>query len=308
MQENRLKGLFYCTLSIISWGLLPVSAKGLTEFMDPYTINFFRFALAIVPLGLYLLTKRREVVHGRLGIRGMLLLVVAVVALLLNHIYFMVALPYIPASSSQVVIQIGPLLLLMGGLVLFKESFTRLQWAGVGLLAIGFTLFFNFRLFEIIDPANDYGRGIRIMALAAIVWAFYGLAQKVLVSLISPAVVMMCCYFGGVIILFPFADKSAFLSLGVVQMALLLVCTFSSLIAYIAFAESLNYWPTSNSSALLALIPLITIGFERIFTVIFPEFMEFSAISFLSLAGALLVVVATMMITICVGTSPKTSP
>lgn len=288
--------------------MLPVSAKGLTGSLDPYTINFFRFSIAIIPLGLYLLHKRRQIVHGRMGFKGALLLVVAVSGLLLNHIYFMAALPYIPASSSQIVIQIGPLLLLLGGLVLFKESFTRRQWAGALLLVAGLILFFNVRFFEIIDPSNEYGRGIRIMALAAAVWALYGLAQKMLVSIISPAIIMMCCYIGGAVVLFPLADRSALFSLNGIEITLLLICTFSSLVAYIAFAESLNYWPTSNSSALLTLIPVLTIVFERIIAGLFPDYLELNTVGLLSIAGAILVVAGTMVITLCGRPSSQTPP
>jgi drug/metabolite transporter (DMT)-like permease len=274
MKENQKKGALLSTLAILSWGLLPVSAKGLIEILDAATLNFYRFLVAIIPLALYLLIKNKRAFYSRLHKKSIALLVIAVAGLLLNHIYFMVALKDISAGTSQVIMQIGPLLLLV-------------------------LLFFNERLVEIFDLKNTYGRGVLIMTFAAVVWIFYGLAQKLLVSMMSPMIVMLCCYIGGVLILYPLADKSAFLSLGIAQMVLLLICTFSSLVAYVAFAESMNYWQASKSSAFLAVIPLVSIGFEMIFALLFPAYIDVHTISLLSLVGAVIVVAGTMTITLC---------
>ncbi len=298
MEKEQKKGLFLAMFSVVNWGLLPVSAKGLVAVFDAYTLNFYRFIAAIIPLAFYLLSKNRKMLYRPLTKQSILILVVAVAGLLLNHIYFMNALKHIPAGTSQVIMQIGPLLLLLSGVIVFKEGFTPLQWGGAGLLLLGFIVFFNHRLFEIVELRNTYSKGVLMMVFAASIWVLYGLSQKLLNAVMSPAIVMLCCYVGGIFVLYPLADVGALLTIGAPQLILLLICAFSSLLAYIAFAESMNYWESSKSSAFLAIIPLISIVFEMVFAAIFPDYISFKRLSWVSLIGAVIVVCGTVVITV----------
>jgi len=304
MIENKNKGAILAIVSILSWGLMPVSAKGLTGVLDAYTLNFSRFLAAIIPLLLYLLIKNRKAIYQPLSKKTLVLILFAIAGLLTNHILFMLALKDIPAGTSQVIMQIGPLLLLISSVFLFKESFTHWQWLGVGLLLAGLAIFFNKDIVEIFKLRGAYGRGVMTMAFAASIWVIYGLAQKLLIKVMSPVIIMLCCYIGGGLILYPLADIDSLLALRGAEIILLFMCAFSSLFAYIAFAESMSYWEASKSSALLALIPLISIVFEMFFSRIFPTHIVFEALGRSALVGVLIVVSGTIIITIGGGIKP----
>jgi len=213
----------------------------------------------------------------------------------------------IPAGTSQVIMQIGPLLLLISSVFLFKETFTHWQWAGVALLLAGLAVFFNEDIVEIFKLRGAYGRGVMTMAFAATIWVVYGLAQKLLIRVMSPVIIMLCCYIGGLIILYPLADIEALLALRGTEVILLFMCAFSSLFAYIAFAESMSYWEASKSSALLALIPLISIVFEMFFSQVFPEHIVFKELGVSALVGVLIVVSGTVIITVGGRIKPRVS-
>ncbi len=67
-------------------GLMPVFAKGLLSILDAYTLNFYRFVGSALILGVYLLYKKNPVVHTQLSSKLYLVLFVAVMDLLLNHL------------------------------------------------------------------------------------------------------------------------------------------------------------------------------------------------------------------------------
>ena len=58
-------------------------------------------------------------------------------------------------------IQFAPMLLLVAGIWVFKESFSRLQWLGVGGFVSRRGLFFNHHAGDLFVTFNDYGLGIR---------------------------------------------------------------------------------------------------------------------------------------------------
>ena len=60
----------------------------------------------------------------------MRLLIVATLGLAANYIGFLLGLDHTSPANAQVLIQLGPLLLALGGLVVFRERFAPAQWLG----------------------------------------------------------------------------------------------------------------------------------------------------------------------------------
>ncbi|MCF7982661.1 MAG: DMT family transporter [Pseudomonadales bacterium] len=294
---NQKLGATLAIISVAFWGLLPVSSKGLLDTVDAYTLNFYRFVVATILLGVYLGLKGTPPILMKLQPKHYGLMVSAVLGLLVNHVMFMDALQYIPAGSSQIIVQLGPITLLIVSVLLFREAFSLRQWGGTLLFVFGLCLFFNDRLVEIFSFASDYAFGIFYMIAASLIWIFYGLAQKLLVGTVSPVFILLCCYSLGAIVLFPVADIDVILQLNQVQLWLLAACTLTSLIAYICFGESLVHWPASKSSALLAFIPIATLVYENTFTILLPRYISADTLNALSIVGALLVVVGCLVVT-----------
>src|ERR1700741_4944468 len=104
------------------WGFLPIALTVVLGGMDAWTITWWRFAVSCAGLGAYL--AWRGELPGRGAVKsGARLLVLALVTLTANSVLYLFALDHPSPSVAQVVIQIAPLLLLLGGVFVFREHF-----------------------------------------------------------------------------------------------------------------------------------------------------------------------------------------
>ncbi len=112
----------------------------------------------------------------------MWLLLAATLGLAANYIGFLLGLDHTSPANAQVLIQLGPLLLALGGLVVFRERFAPAQWLGFTVLVVGLGAFFASQLAAIGRESDRYLVGVAWIGFAALTWAIYGLAQKQLLQ------------------------------------------------------------------------------------------------------------------------------
>ncbi|MDZ7638259.1 MAG: DMT family transporter [Bryobacterales bacterium] len=204
------------------WGSLPIALKILLSDMQAQTVVWYRFTVAALLLGSGL-AWRGKLWPARPPSRGVLcLLTIAALGFAANNVVFVMGLGYITPTAGQVVIQLAPMLLLFGGVVVFKERFGGAQIFGLVLLIGGMLLFFHERLGELLGNFTSYAFGVFLVVLAAIVWAIYALAQKQLLTSYHSPVLMWMIYASGAVLLLPFAEPSQLLALDRTQLAVLL--------------------------------------------------------------------------------------
>ncbi len=283
-------GLALALTTAIAWGTLPIALKAMLESMDAITITWYRFLAAAVIAGAWVRFKRRPLDLVKLDRQGRWLLALAVAGLLGNYVLYLMGLDFVPPGTAQIVIQLAPLFLLLGGMVFFGERFGRAQWTGLGILVAGLLLFFNDRLDQVVDIHGDYGRGVTLVVAAAVVWAAYALAQKRLHTTLRSDVVLLVIYVSAVPLLLPASDPSLAGELTGAQWWLLGYCCLNTLVAYGCFAEALRHWEASRVSAVLALTPLLTLLFARLLELAWPAYDSGEQLNALSIAGALMVV------------------
>ena len=170
-------GLFLSLTTAIFWGVLPIALKGLLESIDSVTITWFRFLTAALCVGTYRIYKAGLPNQKQLSVPIIVLLFIAIVGLTVNYLCYLIGLETITPSSAQIVIQLAPMLLLLGSLIFFKERFSWQQWLGFLLFISGLGLFFNQRLNELFSALNQYTIGVIYIIIAAFSWAAYALAQ-----------------------------------------------------------------------------------------------------------------------------------
>ena len=164
------------------------------------------------------------------------------------------------------------------------------------MLLIGFVLFFNQRLAELLTSLSDYTAGVLLVLLASTVWTFYALGQKQLLTVWNSLQVMMVIYLFCALLLTPWVHPLEALQLSPLQGWLLLACCMNTLIAYGAFAEALAHWEASRVSATLAITPLVTFGAVAIAAGIWPEYVHAEQINALGYGGAVLVVLGSALV------------
>jgi len=278
------------------WGLLPIAIKVLFHSMDPWTITFYRFIGAAILMGIYLAAKKQLPSPAKFTKPVMVLLAICIVGLCANYILFLFGLELTTPSTTQVLIQLAPMILLFGGLYIFKEKFSKIQWLGFVLFMFGLLLFFNIRLTTIFSAEGDYAKGVFYIIAAAITWAAYALAQKQLLRDYSSIAVMFMILVAGSVIFAPMTEFNQIFQLDTLGLALLIFSSLNTAIAYGAFAEALNHWEASRVSAILSLTPVITVISLEILSSYYPNNFEGETLSTLTIAGISVVVLGSMLV------------
>ncbi len=288
---------------MLMWGVLPVALKPLLEQLDAYTITWYRFLISAVVLFAALAFRGSLPQLGALSPSGWVLMVIAVVGLSINYAGYVVGLDLSTPANAQVLIQLAPILLALGGLAIFRERFTRLQWGGFAILLTGLGLFFagKFRALAQLAGSADsaelslYLKSVIALLIAAVTWAVYGLAQKQLLRSFPSQALMLCIYAGCGICLTPLAQPMAALDLDALGWSLLVFCALNTVLGYGALAASLQHLEASRISALLALVPLATFSSLWLASGLWPQSVAPENIAAIALAGALLVVCGSLV-------------
>ncbi|WJM96314.1 DMT family transporter [Pseudomonas defluvii] len=289
-------GLFLALLTAVLWGILPIKLKQVLLVMDPVTVTWFRLLVSGGLLLAFLGATRRLPSVRALGRNGRFLLLLCVGGLVGNYVLYLIGLNMLSPGTAQLMIQMGPVLLLISSVVVFKERFSLGQGIGLVILLLGFGLFFNQRLDELLTSLGTYTKGILIILLAAAVWTFYALGQKQLLTVWSSPQVMMVIYLICALILTPWAHPLEALQLSPLQGWLLLACCLNTLVAYGAFAEALAHWEASRVSATLAITPLVTFGCVALAAMLWPGYVQPEQINGLAYIGAVIVVLGSVLI------------
>jgi drug/metabolite transporter (DMT)-like permease len=288
-------GFVLASTTMLLWGVLPLALEGALRSLDAVTLVWFRFLVAAVLLAGWLGARRGLPRLRGLGRGDRWLLAVATAGLAANYVGYTLGLERTSPASAQVLIQSAPLLLALGGIFVFGERFTPAQWLGLAVIVAGLGGFFASQLAALGEALAGYLAGASWIAIAAVTWAVYGLAQKQLLRALSSQAVMLCIYTGCALLFWPFAEPSRLGDVSPAGAALLAFCALNTLVAYGAFAAALEHWEASRVSAVLALTPLATLACAAAAARWLPGHAAPEALSPASWAGAAAVVAGSLL-------------
>jgi drug/metabolite transporter (DMT)-like permease len=293
--RTRLGALLAST-TMLFWGVLPLALKIVLRSLDSVTIIWFRMGFAALVVGSTLAWRRRLPPLRSLGRQGFALLAVAIAGIAANFLTFMIGLDLTSPGNTQVLLQLGPVLLALGSLVVFKETYRRLQWLGLGVLALGLGVFFSNQLRLLVSQLDRYLLGSAALVVASAAWAAYGLAQKQLLRVLSAEGVMLCVYVGCFTCFSLGATPSRIMRLAPLELGMLLFCAANTLVGYGAFSNALHHWEASRVSAVLSLTPLATLAFTVLGATLAPQWVQAEAVSAWTLGGAATVVGGSLLV------------
>ncbi len=294
-KQHHVAGFLLSLTAAAMWGVLPVALKELLAGMDASTVVWYRFVVAGVALFAWLLFRDSLPAIMQVPVKVRWALLIAALGLCGNYYYFAYSLNYVNAETSEAVIQLTTLFLILGGVIVYKEPFEGIQKLGTLLIAAGLLLFFHDRLAVLASLDNQETIGVLIVVLAAVTWTVYALLQKQLLQSFSSVQILFVIYLVSVIVLLPIISPSQLLDLSGFQLALLAFCCLNTIVAYGCFAEALNLWDASKVSATLALAPLFTIGSLKLIVFLNPDYAFSDRLSWLSIVGALLLIVGSVL-------------
>ncbi|WP_394176283.1 DMT family transporter [Thalassotalea litorea] len=294
--SQNLKGLVLALTTAIMWGLLPLALGSVLQLMDSYTITWYRFIFAAVLVGIGLKSKQQIPALFTADKQWFKPLAIAAVFLSLNYILYLSSLYFVPAETAQMLIQMAPLMMLLGSVIFLKEAFSRGQMVGSFVLVVGLVLFFNQQFTQSAALSqDDFLIGFVIMLGASSTWAIYAIMQKQMLKKFTANQIMWVIYVFSSLFFLPVSSPAQVSSFDWIAMLLLIFCCANTLIAYGSFAKSLEFWPASKVSAVLAITPLLTVLFATIAQHMFPHFISAQSLNTLAYVGALLVVAGSVL-------------
>ncbi|MEI1373897.1 DMT family transporter [Nostoc sp. UHCC 0926] len=289
-------GLALSLLTVLLWGILPIALTVTLQVLDVYTVIWFRFLVSFFLLAVYLGIRGKLPKLEQLFFASGKLLAITTIFLGINYFFFMQGLALTSPANAEVLIQLSTLLLGLGGLVIFKERYRLYQWIGTSVLTCGYLLFFGEQLRNLITAHGTYILGSVLIVLGAAAWAIYALAQKQLLQSLSSSSIMLIIYGGCALLFTPLARVKSLFILDTLHLGMLLFCALNTLIAYSAFAESLEHWEASRVSAVLALAPIVTLISVGVVSVIAPSLIPAEHFTLIAILGAALVVTGSVAI------------
>jgi len=288
-------GLALAMTTVALWSILPIGLKLVLEVVDSMTLSWIRFTCAALILGAILRARGTMPPIHLLDRHHWWLMGLAAIGLAGNYAFYALGLHHTNAGTSQVVIQIAPMLLTVGGIFVFGESFVVVQWIGLAVLVGGLAVFSSDQISHLVSGFDRYYAGLGYILIAAVTWAFYGMAQKQLLGRLGSPQIMLCLYVAGALMLAPLSAPSALLAMNGAQIAALVFCTVNMLLSYATFSEALAHVEASRVSAVIATVPLGTLVAIQVTSTIAPSVFAAEPISNTGIAGAVLVVGGSLM-------------
>jgi drug/metabolite transporter (DMT)-like permease len=287
-------GVALTLVTVALWSVLPLGLRIALGGLDAGTLTWYRFLAASLVLGTVLTLQGTLPPVRSFDRRDVALLAVAIVFLCTNYLLYVLGLDRTNAGTAQVVIQLAPLLLAVGGVFVYSEHLRAPQWLGFATMITGLVLFSSEQISHLVGMLDRYYTGLACIVVAAIAWAVYGLAQKQLLDRMRSPQVLLCLYVGGAVLFAPLAEPTRLLRVTSTQGAALVFCIANMLGSYGTFAEALVHLEASRVSALLAIVPLSTLAAIWVSRLVIPSLVAPEPLTPLAILGAGLVVAGSL--------------
>ena len=280
-------------VTVSLWGVLPIILKLGLNYYSVGTIAWFRFFFSFVVLFWFLFTFRSGcgvLLHPPIiGILGG-------AALAVNYFGMTQGIHLSGASNAAIIIQVAPLLLVIVGVLFFKEVIKLIQLMGIAIAIIGFYLFYLDRVGNAVNnPSFSAANGW--VLIAAVAWVLYMICQKQLSIKYSAQSINLLVYAVAMVMLIPMVEWDEFFKGGAVGWLLLIALGLNTLLAYGALAEAVECIPLSLISILITLNPLITLSGMWILTSFFGvEALSAENISWHGYLGGIIAVSGVVLV------------
>lgn len=291
-------GLLLALATAGFWATLPVALKLTLQQLDPYTLTWFRFLVAFGVLGAWLAARGQLAPLRTLARRHWVLLALAGLGLIGNYVFYLLGVHLTSPGNAQLLIQLAPMLMALGGIFVFGERFNGGQWFGLAAIVAGMGLFFSDQIAHDHLPAGRYAFGSALVVLAAVVWAGYALIQKQLLVRLASPLILWCIYALACVVLLPLAQPETLLRLDALHAWLLAYCALNTLGAYGCFAEALAHWEASRVSAVLTVTPLLAIAGAGAVHALWPALIAAERVAAWGWFGAGAVVAGSVLVSL----------
>ncbi|MEM7645654.1 MAG: DMT family transporter, partial [Pseudomonadota bacterium] len=251
-----MKGVIAGFATAICWSMLSILLKFALLYTTPSSVLTYRMIVAFGLLffvgylkGAFKNISFNEVFDPKLCLMGCLLSG--------QFIGFIQGVRYTNPENAQVLIQFGPFLTVVLGLLFFRERISRFQIIGFLFLILGSYLFFS----EQVRLANHHDsllKGSVCVLLGAISWAFYAVLQKILAKKYSILFMNTHTYAISVLLFLPFINLDSLIQMPLNGHIFLFSIGLNTIFSYGFLSIALKHTPMSVISPILIMNPILT--------------------------------------------------
>ncbi|MFV0289692.1 MAG: DMT family transporter [Mangrovibacterium sp.] len=293
MKDNQ-RGIAYALVTLTLWGFLPIFLKVVVSDISPQTVVWFRFCFSFMILFLWNLIRSPK--ELRIFHKPPVILLAASACLSWNYFGFMQAVNYTSPSNAQLIAQVGPLLLALAGVYLFKEKLRKIQIAGFIMALLGFALFYQQQVGLTSIEEGRYKVGVLFAISGFTTWAIYAILQKKLLLQFSTGALNTFIFGFASVVYLPFVNFHEFSSLSFGDWMLLVYLGLNTLIAYGCLSQALKYTQANKVSIILLLNPIITFIAMTVLSVMQVSWIGKEEFTKLAIVSALLILLGAVFV------------
>lgn len=292
MKTHYARGLTYAAITALLWGILPILMKIALEEFSGTSIVWFRFAFAFGALYLFLKVKKKQPETIILSPPGLGIL--SGLFLAANYYYFLRGVETSSPSNAGILIQTAPVMLVILGVVLFKERFDRKQGIGLVVAVAGFILFFRDQSLQ--WGGEVYTEATLYVEAAALLWVGYMVFQKRLVGRYEAQHLNLLVYGTATLVLIPTVTWPDFIGPGFGSWVLMIFLGLNTLLAYGCLVEAIKCIPLWMLSVVITLNPFITLAVMHILPMVAPGLVQPEVIGLWGYVGACTAIGGVVMV------------
>ena len=292
--QTPTKGIIFASIAALMWGMLAIALKVALNYLPAQTLAWFRFTVAFLILGIFYVIFQKKSL--KILVKPPLLAIVAALFLGLNYFGFIYGLSFTSPGNAQIFIQIGPLLLAIIGIFLFKEKIGIRKISGFIVVSLGFGLFYSQQIRGVIGNLPGYNIGVIWIIIGGISWAIFASLQKILVKNYKAGQLNLIIFGTNAILFLPLVDFSHFAILSPGQWILVISLGLNTLIAYGSLALALKYIDANKISVIVTLNPILTFGAMILLESLAVSWIQAEEFSTLALLGAFVVTTGAILV------------
>jgi len=286
--RNRTFGLLLAAITSVLWGTVPIAGKVALAGIGPSALSSLRLICAGVFVALVLGQRRGGL--RPLFSRPPALVYLATFGLACNYLCYMLGLERAGAGTTQVLIQLAPLFLILLSIFWLKERPTRRQTLGAAVALSGVLLvsWDPGRAEVALSPERTVG--IVLVLVSGLAWGLYAAAHRRLGERFTSGRTMTWIFVFSALLIAPSIPLEKARHPDAVQLLAILYLCANTVAAYWCFAESLRHIEATTVAVIVTFGPVVTLGLVALSNRLGWERVGYEALTPWKLAGAALVV------------------
>jgi len=184
----------------------------------------------------------------------------------------------------------------MSGIIIFREYVTWKHILGFIFVILGIILFYSEQITELAGTDQKFTRGMLLVFGGGLSWTVFASLQKSLVNKYRTNQLNLFIFSFCSILLLPFAQFSKLSHITGGEWGLLIYLGANTVFAYGALAMAIKLTEANKVSVIITLNPIITFVTMAILGRRNVSWIEAESFSILSIAGALTVLVGTIVV------------